>query len=334
LSLSKQVNNRKNDLLIKGRKGEKQRMKKRTVLLAIVTIAVVVLAAFASIYYSGVFTNNQKASALPKGEPPQWQIKVTGDVDQEKTLTLKEISQMPLTNVTTVINGENATYIGVPFYDFCNRIGIQWDVGPIEVISSEGTKATINIFQAYNSSTYPYYYNKNVITLAFVKNGQWMTNETGGPAKLIAPYFLAEYQVENVAEIHFKPWTITISGEIETPLVITRENLTSFQQRTVYAEFAPSVKRWSNWTGLPILDVLQAANMSQRAEKLTIIAVDGYVKNYTLDQVSDGQMLIGYAENDSPLTHSEGGPFRLFAPTDQYKWGQYWVKYIQEIKVT
>jgi DMSO/TMAO reductase YedYZ molybdopterin-dependent catalytic subunit len=309
-------------------------MKKRTALLAIVTIAVVVLAAFASIYYSGVFTNNQTSSALPKGEPPQWQIKVTGDVEQEKTLTLKEISQMPLTNVTTVINGENATYLGVPFYNFCNVTGIQWDVGPIEVISAGGTKATINIFQAYNSSMYPYYYNKNVITLAFVKNGRWMTNETGGPAKLIAPYFAAGYQVENVAEVHFKPWTITISGEVETPLVITRENLTSFQQRTVYAEFAPSVKRWSNWTGLPILDVLQAANMSQRAEKLTIIAVDGYVKNYTLDQVADGQMLIGYAENGSPLPHTEGGPFRLFAPTDQYKWAQFWVKYVTQIIVS
>jgi DMSO/TMAO reductase YedYZ molybdopterin-dependent catalytic subunit len=309
-------------------------MKKKTAIISAAIAIVIILAATFTAYYYMQPANPKETSALPPGEPPQSQIRITGDVEQEKTLTLKEITQMPLTNVTTVINGENATYVGVPFYDFCNITGMQWDVGPIEVISADGSKVTINIFQAYNSSEYPYYYTNNVITLAFVKNGQWMTNETGGPLKLIAPYFAAQYQVENVAEIHFNPWTISISGEVANPLTITRNNLTSFQSTKVYAEFAPSVKRWSNWTGLPILDVLQVANISDRAEKLTIIAVDGYVKNYTLDQVRDGQMLIGYSENDQPLPHSEGGPFRLFAPTDHYKWAQYWVKFIQEIIVS
>jgi DMSO/TMAO reductase YedYZ molybdopterin-dependent catalytic subunit len=309
-------------------------MKKKTAILATIIVIVLLLVATFTAYYTMQGASPNEANSLPPGEPAQWQIRITGDVEQEKTLTLKEISQMPLTNVTAVINGENATYIGVPFYDFCNITGMQWDVGPIDIINAQGARATLNIFQAYNSSAYPYYYTNNVITLAFVKNGQWMTNETGGPLKLVAPYFAAGYQMENVAEIHFNPWTISISGAVTNPLVITRANLTSFQSTTVYAEFAPSEKRWSNWTGLPILSVLQAANISERAEKITVIAVDGYVKNYTLDQVSDGQMLIGYSENDFPLPHTQGGPFRLFAPTDQYKWAQYWVKFVSEIIVS
>jgi DMSO/TMAO reductase YedYZ molybdopterin-dependent catalytic subunit len=313
--------------------GKGKLKKKIAIIFAGITIVIVLAATFTA-YYATQGVRTSPATILPPGQPPQWQIRITGDVDQVKTLTQKDISQMPLTNVTAVINGENATYVGVPFYDFCNITGMQWDAGPIEVISADGTKATINIFQAYNSSEYPYYYNNNVITLAFVKNGQWMTNETGGPAKLVAPYFAAQYQVESVAEIHFNPWVMSISGEVATPLVITRQNLTSFQSRTVYAEFAPSEKRWSNWTGLPILDVLRAANVSSRAEKITVIAIDGYAKNYTLDQVSEGQMLIGYAENDSPLPHSQGGPFRLFAPTDQYKWAQFWVKFVSQIIVS
>ena len=308
-------------------------MEKKTAILAAIIIIAVISASTVTAYFS--MFNPTQASTLPSGEPPQWQIQITGNVEQEKTLTLKEIAQMPPTNLPAIVNGENATYIGVPFYDFCNQMGMQWDVGPIDIISDHGNKATLNIFQAYNSSAYPYFYNNNVITLAFVKNGQWMNNEIGGPVKLVTPYFAAEYQVETVTEIHFKPWTISISGdEIADPLVISRENLTSFPTKRVYAEFAPSEKRWSNWTGIPILDVLQAANMSQRAEKITIIAVDGYEKNYTLNQVADGQMLIGYAENDLPLPHGQGGPYRLFAPTDQYKWAQYWVKFIQEIIVS
>jgi DMSO/TMAO reductase YedYZ molybdopterin-dependent catalytic subunit len=313
---------------------EKGKMKKITLILSVTIAIAVFLGATVTVYYSMQVTNPNKPGPLPSGEPPQWQIKVTGDVEQEKTWTLKEIAQLPLTNVTAIVNGENATYVGVPLYDFSNKTSISWDAGPIDIISGDGNKATMNIFQAYNSSAYPYYYNNNVIMLAFVKNGQWMTNETGGPVKLVAPYFAAEYQVENVAEIHFDPWIIAISGEVTNPLVITRENLASFQSRTVYAEFAPSEKRWSNWTGLPILNVLEAANTSNRAEKITIIAVDGYEKTYTIQQVKDGQMLIGYAENEHPLPHNQGGPFRLFAPTDQYKWAQFWVKFIKEIIVS
>jgi DMSO/TMAO reductase YedYZ molybdopterin-dependent catalytic subunit len=314
------------------RKEGEGKMKKKTAILAAVIVVVLVVASFAVYFNLPLFSVDK--SSLPSGEPPQWQISITGDVKQEQTLTLKDLTQMPLTNVTAVINGENATYVGVPFYDFCNLTGLQWDVGPIDVVGADGAKATVNIFQAYNSSAYPYYYTNNVITLVFVKNGQWMTNETGGPVKLVAPYFSAEYQVNSVAEIRFKPWMMTITGEVANPLVITRANLTSYPSTTVYAEFAPSVKRWSNWTGLPILDVLQIANMTSRAEKITIIAIDGYTKNYTLTQVLDGNMLIGYAENDQPLAHNEGGPYRLFAPTDKYKWAQYWVKFISEILVS
>ncbi len=306
-------------------------MNNKTKLLAAILATLIIIATVEIVF----FYPSPSKSQMPSGEPPQGQIRITGDIAEEKTLTVKEIvSQMPLTNVTATINGENATYVGVPFYDFCNRTGMLWDVGPVEVISVDGSKATLNIFQAYNSSNYPYYYNRNVIMLAYAKNGQWLTNETGGPLKLIAPYFSAEFQVGNVAEIHFKPWMVSISGKVANPLVIASANLSLLESRTVYAEFAPSVKRWSNWTGLPILNVLQAANVSDRAETITVVAVDGYVKNYTLAQVEEGQMLIGYAENDQPLSHSEGGPFRLFAPTDQYKWAQYWVKFVSEIRVS
>jgi DMSO/TMAO reductase YedYZ molybdopterin-dependent catalytic subunit len=297
-------------------------MKTKTKILAATLTAVIIIAAFAIIFILNA-----------PNEPPQATVTVKGDLQQEKTYTVKDLTQMPQTNVTVTTNGKNATYVGVDFYKFCNQTGMNWDVGPVEVISADGTKATLNIIQAYNSTFYPYRYNDNVIMLAYAKDGQWLTNQTGGPLRLVVPYYGADYQVQNVAEISFKPWTFTITGKVANPLVLTSANLTSIQPKTVYAEFAPSVKRWSNWTGLPILDVLHAANVSDRAEMLTIIAVDGYVKNYTLAQVVEGQMMLGYAENDMPLAHSEGGPYRLFAPTDKYKWAQFWVKYVVDIKV-
>jgi DMSO/TMAO reductase YedYZ molybdopterin-dependent catalytic subunit len=64
-----------------------------------------------------------------------------------------------------------------------------------------------------------------------------------------------------------------------------------------------------------------------------MVAVDGKEMNFTLEQVEEGQMLLGYAENGNPLSHSQGGPYRLFATTDKYKWAQYWLKFVCEIRV-
>jgi len=312
-------------------------MRNRTQGLSIAISAIIIVAAIVSIYYATRPNNNPPATdQLPAGEPPQWQIIVTGDVQQEKTLTLKELSQMSLTNVTTEVGDKNQTFLGVTLIDFCNKTGVSWDAGPLDIIGAHGAEATLSTFQAWNSTYYPYYYNNNVIVLAFAQNGQWLTNATGGPVRLIAPYLPAEYQVQTVSEIHSNPWTIAISGAVSNPIVITGENITFLQANTVHAEFRPGGEpnRTSDWTGLPMMDVLKAANMSDRAETITIIAIDGYEKNFTLQEAQDSLMMIGYQENGNPLPLSQGGPFRLFLPTDQYKWGQYWVKFVHEIIVS
>ncbi|MCW4006412.1 MAG: molybdopterin-dependent oxidoreductase [Candidatus Bathyarchaeota archaeon] len=305
-------------------------MNNRTKGLSVVIVAVIVLATVATVYYQMPAADGQ----LPAGEPPEGQIRVTGEVESDQTWTVKELSELPVTNVTVPVDCVNETYVGVPLFDFCNYTGILWDAGTINVIGSQGNQATLNIYQAYNSSAYPYFYNDNVIMLAIAKDGQWLTPQTGGPIKLVAPYFQVEYQIENVAQLDFTLWTVSLSGKVETPLTINSHNLDEFESLTVEAEFAASEKRTSNWTGLPMIELLDTAGISPEASMVTIIAVDGYSKNYTLRELSQGRMLLGYAENDTPLPHADGGPFRLFATTEKYKWAQFWVKYITEIIVS
>jgi DMSO/TMAO reductase YedYZ molybdopterin-dependent catalytic subunit len=306
-------------------------MKKLTATLIAITTIIVVLAAAATIYLP---QTTSYTAQLPKEDPAQWQIKVTGDVTQEKTWTLKELTQMPLTDVT--VKNQNATYCGVALSDFCSQTGILWDAGPLNIISATGQLAELNVFQAWNSTNYPINQDYNAIVLAFIKDGEWINDTSGGPVKLIAPSFASNYQVEQVAEIQSAPWTISIIGNVANPLEITGENLTTLQSQTLRGEFRPGgdPNRTSDWTGLPILTVLDTAKVSSQARQISVIGIDGYTKNFTLDQVREGQMMIGYQENGQSLPTSQGGPFRLFAPTDQYKWGQYWVKYIQEIKIS
>ncbi|MCW4015058.1 MAG: molybdopterin-dependent oxidoreductase [Candidatus Bathyarchaeota archaeon] len=299
--------------------------------MAICLAAVIVLAAVLVIQY---LPSQNEAISLPEGEPPQWQVTVTGNVEQQKTLTLNEISEMPLTTVVTKVNGENVTYTGVTLFDFCNMSGMLWDAGQIEVIASDGHSATLNVFQAWNSTTYPYFQDINKITLVFVKDDQWMTEQTGGPVKLIAPYFSKEHQVEHVSTINIGLWTVSITGAVKNPITISSKNMTLFQQVTVEAEFVPGDgSRTSDWTGLSVMDILEAANMSYRAEKIVVFAIDDYSRNYTLQEIEEAQMLVGYQENGEPLSQNKGGPFRMFLPVDKYKWAQFWVKFVTEIRV-
>jgi len=320
---------------IPSEKGGEAMNRTRTISIAICVI--VTAALITSVYLVAQPKNAPLATdQLPGGKPPQWQISVTGDVAQEKTYTVEEMSQMPLTSVTALVDGKNQTFLGVALIDFCNKTGVNWDAGPLNILGADGANATLSTFQAWNSTYYPYYYNQNVIVLAFAQNGKWLTNSTGGPIRLIVPYVSANYQVKAVSEVKCSPWTVSITGAVENPLIITGENLTFLQSKTVRSDFRPGDEpnRTSNWTGLSMMDVLRAANMSDKAESVTIVAIDGYTKNYTLQQAQDSLMMIGYQENGNPLPLSQGGPFRLFLPTDEYKWGQYWIKFVKEIIVS
>ena len=302
--------------------------KTRLIVLAALIVAVIIIAIVASYY----FTMPTQNSLLPSGEPPQSQITITGDVATEVTLTTKDLTQMPLTNVTHTIKGETANYVGVTLLEFLNRTGASWDSGLINVAASDGFNKTLNIYQAWNSTQYP----DSEIILAFVKNGQWMTNSTGGPIQLITPGLASSYNVKSVTQLQLEPWTINVSGAVSNPLVLTGENITNFETETVQAAFAPGgePQRTSNWTGTSLWSVLQAAGISDSASKITVGAIDGYTRDFTVAQTKDLNILIGFKENGEYFPPVMGQPFRLVVPVEDFKWGQNWVRWVSQIEVS
>ena len=311
-------------------------MKKTTFAIAAIATAIIIAAAFTSMYYGKTSGNNSSSTnalKLPSGSVPQWQIQVSGDFSQQESISLSLIAKMPLTDV--VVTSENATYRGVALNEFLNQTGILWDAGPLTIVGADGQHATLNTYQAWNSTYFPYSYQYNVIVLAFIKNGQWLSSQDGGPVKLIAPHFPSSSQVAEVNQIQSQPWTVSITGEVANPFELTGKNITSFQPQTLHGAFnpgdAPNVT--ADWTGIPILNLLQAAKASSGATEISVVGVDGYTQNFTLAEVRDGAMMLGYQMNGQYLPTGQGGAFRLFAPTPEYKWGQYWVKWVAEIYV-
>ena len=306
--------------------------KVQKVVFTAITIAIIAFALTASISYltgAPAQTNNL---GLPQGEPPQVQLKITGDLAAEKTLSITELSAMPLTNVTCTIKDETANYVGVSMLELLNRTGASWDVGFITVIASDGFSRTINTYQAYNNSQYP----GNEIILAFAKDGEWMTDTAEGPLKLITPGLASNYNVKSVSEIRLQPWTINVTGAVANPLVLTGANITDYDVKTVQAALAPGgePQRTSDWTGASLWSILQASGVSSDASKVTVSAIDGYSRDYTIQQVQDLGILIGYQENSVYLTLANGQPYRLVVPTEDFKWGQNWVRWVSQITVS
>jgi DMSO/TMAO reductase YedYZ molybdopterin-dependent catalytic subunit len=269
---------------------------------------------------------------VPAGNPPSGQLKLSGDVASEKNLTISDLTQMPLVNVTNTIKGETANYVGVTLTELLNRAGASWDAGAINVIAGgDGYTKTINTYQAYNSTQYS---GKEFI-LAFAKDGQWMDNSEG-PLKLIAPGLANNYNVKDVEEINLQPWIITVNGSVNHPMTLTGNNVTNYETKTINAAFAPGgePQRTSDWTGVTLSSILQASGVSSSAQNVTITAIDGYSKQFTLQQVQSTGMLVDYKENGAYLTPVNGQPFRLVVPTEDFKWGNFWVRWVSEITVS
>jgi DMSO/TMAO reductase YedYZ molybdopterin-dependent catalytic subunit len=295
----------------------------------LVVLAIVILLGV-SIYY---FTENSALPpALPAGTPPDVELKITGDVETEKTLTIADLKQMPLTLVTQTSDGETANYVGIEVTELLKNVGAEWDVGLVSFRSEDVTKCTIDTYQAYNSTLFSGY----EFILAFAKNGQWLSNQPQGPFVLVAPGLERNKVVFGITEINLQPWIIVVNGAVNKQLIITGKDLEDYQTKTVQATYAPpdGPQRVSNWTGITLSSILQVSGVSSDASKVTISAVDGYSKDFSLQEAQNLGLLIGYQENGVALSKVESQPFRLVVPSEEFKWAQFWVKWVSEIKVT
>jgi DMSO/TMAO reductase YedYZ molybdopterin-dependent catalytic subunit len=304
--------------------------KTKTIAITVVAIVAVIAVVTASYYFA---PSSAQTNLLPSGDPPEWQLEVAGEDTAGTSLTVDELVEMPLANVTNTIKGETAEYVGVSLLKFLNVTGASWDTGLITVTATDGYSKSLTYYQVWNSTQYP----QEEIILAFVKDGQWMNSDNGGPIQMITPGLASSYNIKNVAEVQLDLWTIEVSGTaISEPLVITGENITDYETKTVQAAFAPGggPQRTSDWTGADLWSILQAAGISETATTVTVTAIDGYSKEFTVAQVEETGMLIGYKENGEYFAPDGGRPFRLVLPNEEYKWGQYWVRWVSEIEVS
>jgi DMSO/TMAO reductase YedYZ molybdopterin-dependent catalytic subunit len=134
--------------------------------------------------------------------------------------------------------------------------------------------------------------------------------------------------------------TLTISGEVTTPLTLKREDL------AIYKPVIQKVKdrdgKEHGFKGVALIEILEKAGVTTGAKlrgenlaKLVLIkAADGYEVVYSLPELdpefTDQVVMIAIEKDDKPLPAGEG-PFRIIAPSDKKQ--ARWAREVREIKI-
>jgi DMSO/TMAO reductase YedYZ molybdopterin-dependent catalytic subunit len=152
-------------------------------------------------------------------------------------------------------------------------------------------------------------------------------------------YLLVHYDIPavNAAE-----WRLKIDGLVTNRLELTLEEIRKRPSRTMTvtmecagngrALFSPRriSQPWlveaignSEWTGIPLSDILEEAGLHREAAEIVFTGVDrgvegeqvqAYQRSLTVEEALRGNVLLAYNMNGEPLPPQHGHPLRLLVP--------------------
>lgn len=141
-----------------------------------------------------------------------------------------------------------------------------------------------------------------------------------------------ELQKGEVPQIDKNEWILNITGDIKNDLVFDYENFTELSSKSLVAtlECVEGPYGTAKWTGIPLIDILEMAEIDSDAVDVVFWAADNYSDSLTLQEASAENILLAYEMNGEPLPEEHGFPVRLITP-DHY--GYKWVKWIVKIEI-
>ncbi|HEU4346686.1 MAG TPA: sulfite oxidase [Actinoplanes sp.] len=152
-------------------------------------------------------------------------------------------------------------------------------------------------------------------------------------------YVLVHYDIPFLDE---NAWRLSVDGSVRRPLTLDLAGLRAMPSRTVRVtmecagngrariEPRPISQPWlveavgtAEWTGVPLREVLAAAQVDPDAVDVVFTGADhgvergveqDYQRSLSLAEASEDDVLLAYAMNGAPLAPQHGYPVRLIAP--------------------
>jgi len=134
--------------------------------------------------------------------------------------------------------------------------------------------------------------------------------------------------------------SVSISGEVLTPLILKKEDLASYKQ--LIHKTKDREGKEHEYRGVALIDVLEKAGVTlggklrgeNLAKAVVVRAGDGYEVVYSLPELdpefSNNVVLLVAEKDGGPLPPGEGA-FRLIAPQDKKQ--ARWIREVRSIKV-
>jgi len=146
------------------------------------------------------------------------------------------------------------------------------------------------------------------------------------PARLPPGQYLTEkwpvLHAGDVPDVDVATWTLTVSGDVESPLTLSYDELRALPATEVTTDIH-CVTRWSRFDaefkGVHWRELAALCHPKPTARFAVAHAEQGFTANVPLAALEDEHALVAYEADGEPLTAEHGGPVRLVIPT-KYFW--------------
>jgi DMSO/TMAO reductase YedYZ molybdopterin-dependent catalytic subunit len=123
-------------------------------------------------------------------------------------------------------------------------------------------------------------------------------------------------------DIPLNDWTLTLDGEVESPLTLDWATFNALPQVEDVSDFH-CVTTWSKydcrWGGVAFTELFARVQPKPDAKFVYFTSYDGYSTNLPLEQCLDDDVLVATSFNGQPVSREHGGPARFIAPK-LYAW--------------
>lgn len=146
----------------------------------------------------------------------------------------------------------------------------------------------------------------------------------------IEDFFVLDLGVQ--PEINIEEWRLEVTGLVENPLSLTYDEILAMPQVTqiTYLYCMPGYEGTGEWTGVPLLSVLEKAGYSDETVSVVFHAADEYSSSIPLEKALLEDTILAYKMNGVTLPEEHGYPLRLVVPD---KVGYKWVKWVVKIEL-